>query len=164
MAVLFSLGRDEPDPTSQRSDDADMGSFLHDQLTCALPKGSVFCDVLLTMMAGMGYDTRPLAGRSLGEVLLSPQSDIHLLQAVKDCSKAMSAALDSRYETALATTIYYASLASALVHHDRKITQHPFETLDESFTLLIEKDWMAPELTELFSRARGICQSQRGEP
>jgi len=164
MAALFSLGRAEPNPTEQRSDDADMGAFLHEQLTCVLPKGSVFCDVLVTMMSGMGYDTRPLAGRSLGEVLLSPQSDVHLLVTVKECSKAISSALDSPSEVALATTIYYASLAVALVHHNRKITRHTYDTLDESFSLLIEKDWMTPALTELFARARSVCQSRRGEP
>jgi len=163
MAVLFSLGREEPNPTQQRSDDPDMRSLLREQLACVLPKGSVFCDVLVMMVGGMGYNTDPLAGRSLGEILLSPPSDIHLLQAVKDCSKAMSSALDSKAEAALATTVYYASLAGALVRHDRKITRHSYETLDESFTLLMEKDWMAPELMELFARAQAICQSRRGE-
>jgi hypothetical protein len=95
--------------------------------------------------------------------LLSPPPDLPLLQALKDCSKAMSSALDAKSEVALATTIYYASLAAALVHRDRKITQHSYGTLDESFALLIEKDWMAPELIALFSRARSVCQSRRGE-
>ena len=164
MAVLFSLGRADPNPAEQKSGNADMGSFLREQLACVLPNGSIFCDVLVMMIRGMGYDTRRLAGRSFGEVLLSPQSDVQLLQVVKDCSKVMSSALDSKAEATLATTIYYASLANVLVHHDRKITQHSYETLDESFKLLIEKKWMAQGLTELFAQARGICLSRRSEP
>lgn len=164
MKALLSLGGIDPDPTKPKRDPAHMRASLHEQLTCALPQGSVFCEVLVTMMSEVGYDTRALAGQTLGEILFSPQSDIHLLQVVKDCAKVMSSSLDSKVETALATTIYYAALASALVHHDRMMTQHSYETLGESLTLLIEKHWMAPELMTLFAQARSMCQSRRGEP
>jgi len=162
MAALFSLSRSEPDLAPCKSDPTDMATLLREHLMCPLPKGSVFCEVLITMMSGMGYDTRPLQGRCLGDLLFRRQSDAQLLQAVKDSSKAMSSALDSRSETALATTVYYASLASALANHDRKITQHSYERPDESFTLLMDKEWMASQLKELFARAQAICQKRRG--
>jgi len=39
------------------------------------------------------------------------------------------------------------------------ITKQSYEKLDESFALLIEKDWIAVELVELFSEARRVCQT-----
>jgi hypothetical protein len=113
------------------------------------------------LMDQEGCDTRSLAGKSLGEILLDARSDIHLLRAIKDCSKRLSYELESEADTALATTIYFASLASALVYHDEKITRNSYEKLDESFALLSAKRWMARELTELFGRARGICAGRR---
>jgi hypothetical protein len=163
MAGLFSMGAEEPDPTDERSVNETMATLLHEQLACALPRHSLLFDALLMMMDQEGHDTRSLAGRSLGRVLLEPQSDVDLLRAIKDCSKKLSHELDSEAETALATTVYFAALASALVHHDKKITQNSYEKLGESFTLLTAKKWMAQELIGLFGRARRICESRRGE-
>jgi len=160
LADVFSIGVDDPDPVG--GNDEGMAGLLREQLSCVLPRGSLLFDALVMMMGRLGCDVQSLAGRSLLEVLLSPQSDLGLLQAIKDCSKKMSFSLDSKMEAALATTIYYAALASALVHHDRKITQYSYDALDRSFTTFAAKKWIAPELAALFLRAGGICRDKRG--
>ncbi len=160
---LFSVSAGDPDPAGEKGDNEKMADLLRKQLTCPLAARSVLFDVLVMMMERQGYDTQPLAGRPLGEVLQNPQSDVGLLRAIKDCSKRLSCTLDSQAETALATTIYFAALAGALVYHDKKITQYSYEKLDESFALLIEKKWMAKELVELFSEARRTCQGRQGK-
>ncbi len=162
MADIFSISVDDPGPAGEEGHDQRMARLLREQLTCRVPKGSVFRDVVLMMMGQLGSDPQLLAGRSLQEVLLDSQADVGLLRAIKDCSKRLSGALDSEAERTLATTLYFAALASALVYHDEKITQSTYEKLDESFALLIKKNWMAHELIELFSRARQICESRRG--
>ena len=162
MADIFSMGANDPDPADEEQHDRRMAGLLREQLAYPMPKGSVFCDVMFMMMAQLGSDPGLLAGRRLQEVLLDSQTDVGLLQAIKDCSKRLSCMLDSEAETALATTIYFAALAGALVYHDEKITQSSYEKLDESFALLTEKKWMVGELVELFRRARRVCQSKRG--
>ena len=112
------------------------------------------------MMDQAGCDSDVLMGKSLSQVLLNPQPDLDLLRTIKDCSKTLSQTLDSETDTALATTVYFATLASALVFYKQKISQHSHRKLDESFALLVEKAWMAQELAELFSQARHICQSK----
>ena len=164
MQNLFLLGTGEPDPTDEEGDNKAMADLLREQLTCALPEHSLLFDALVMMMEQQGYDTQPLAGRPLGQVLSGPGSDIALLRAIKECSKTLSCTLDSEAEMALATTIYYAALAGALVHHDEKITQNSYDKLDESFALLSEKKWMAQELAELFSQGRRICRNRRNDP
>jgi len=163
MASLFSMSVGEPDPSDEEGEREQMAALLQEQLASALVKRSLLFDTLVMMLDQQGHDTRFLAGTSLGEVLLSPQSDIALLQGIKNCSKKLSERLNSQAESALATTLYFAALASALVHHDRKITQHSYEKLDESFALLIEKRWMDQGLAELFSRARRICEARRNQ-
>ncbi len=162
LAGLFSLGVEDADPACAADQDEKMAGLLREQLSCVLPKDMLLFDALVMMMGRLGCDVRSLAGRSLLEVLLSPQSDLGLLQAIKDCSKKLSFSLDSQTEAALATTIYYAALASALVYHGRKITQYPYATLDQSFTTFAAKKWLLPELAGLFSRARSLCQDKRG--
>ena len=162
LAELFSLGVEEENHVDDMGDDQAAGDLLHNQLTGTLPRDSFLLDSVLLMMGQLGCDVRPLAGKSLAEVLLNPKSDIGLLQAIKDYSKQLSCTSINEAETAVATTIYYAALASCLIYRDQKITHYSYETLDESFALLIKKKWMAPELVRLFSRARGVCQEKRG--
>lgn len=157
MAGLFAMGAGE------RSDDETLRDLLHEQLMCAEPRGSLLRETLVMMIDRTDGATGIPAGRTLGEVLLNPQSDLDLLGAIKDAGKTLSCTLDSKTETALARTVYFATIAAALVHHDAKITQHSCETLAESLALLIEKRWMAPELVELFSQARRICMSRSDE-
>jgi hypothetical protein len=161
MARLFALGVCEPDPADEKADSERMAALLREQLDSALTKRSLLFDALVLMLDQQGHDTRALTARSLGEVLLSPQSDIALLQGIKECSKKLSESLDSPAERALATTLYFAALAGALVHHDTKITQITCAKLEESFALLLDKKWMAEELRVLFSRAIRICQAKR---
>jgi len=161
MASLFSMGAGDPDPSDEKGDSERMAALLQEHLASALARRSLLLDALLMMMGQQDYDARLLAGKSLGEVLLSPQSDIALLQGIKDCSKRLSGTLDSEAEAVIAKTLYFAALASALVYHDRKITQSSYEKLEESFALLIEKKWMAEELKMLFSRAKHICEGKR---
>ena len=164
MQNLFSLGTAEPDPADKEGDNEKMAGLLREQLTCVLPEHSLLFDALVMMMEQQGYDTQPLAGKPLRQVLSGPGSDIGLLRAIKECSKTLVCTLDSEVEMALATTIYYAALAAALVHHDKKITHNSYEKLDESFALLVEKKWMAEELAALFSQAQRICQRRRNDP
>jgi len=163
MKSLFFMGAEEPVDTEERDDNERMASLLQEQLTRALPQGSLLLDALFMMLDRQGCDTRPLAGRSLGSVFLNPQTDPTLLEAIKNCSKELACTLDSEAERTLATTLYFAAMASALVHHDKKITQKGHRKLEASFVLLTEKKWMAQELVDLFSRARGICAADRSE-
>jgi len=163
MKRLFAMSREELNPGGERDENQQMKDLLREQLTRPLPRGTLFCDVLLMVMDQAAYDTKPLTGKSLREVLMSPQSDVSLLQAIKESSKKLSSTLDSEAEAALATTLYYAAIAGALVFHDRRITQNSPEKLAESFSLLIEKKWMTEELIDLFSRARHICAHEKDD-
>jgi hypothetical protein len=162
LAGLFSLAIDSP--VEGRDGQQRMAAMLREHLTCTLPAGPLLLDALMMMVARLGYETRSLAGKTLVEVLLEPRTDLGLLRAIKECCKRLSSGLESEAEAAIATTLYYAAGASALVYHDKKITQHSWDALDEAYRLLMEKPWMDRELAELFSRARSFCQGRGGQP
>lgn len=162
LGRLLSMGPKGIDSVDAMSDEKKIEALLRDRLTGALPKDSSLLDSLLAVMERLARDIQSLAGKSFGDVLLDPASDVGLLQAIKDYSKKLSSTIASEAESAIAITMYYAAIASCLVHHDKKITQHSYKNLDQSFATLTEKKWLTPELKELFSQARKICQ-QRGQ-
>ena len=158
MANLFALGSGESHAADERCHDEDMHALLHEQMTSLAPQGSLLRETLSMLIDPARTHGTVLEGKSLAEILLSPRSDLALLQALKDAGKTLSCTLESQSETALARTIYFAAIASALVHHSAKITRMTDEALAESLVLLSEKPWMTPNLIELFSQARRICR------
>jgi hypothetical protein len=162
LAGLFSLGIDCP--VEGREGQQRMAAMLREHLTCALPAGPLLLDALVMMVGRLGYEARSLGGKTLVELLLDPRTDLGLLRAIKECCKRLSSSLESKAEAAIATTLYYAAMASALVYHDKKITQHSYDALDEACALLMDKPWMDRELAALFCRARGLCQRCGGQP
>lgn len=160
MAGLFSVGSDEPNPEDQESNTVRMARRLQQHMTCTLPQGSLVCEALLMIMERLGGDLSSAKGQSLGQLLLAGPSDIELIKTIKESSKALLCDLDSRTDAALANVTYHAALASALVHHDEMISQYSFEKLSRSFAQLIGKRWMTKELVDLFTQARGICESR----
>ena len=162
LAELLSVGIDESDFLDKISDDKAIAGMLRNWLIKSLPKDSSLLDSLLVIMGRLGCGMQSLAGKSIGDVLLDPQTDIGLLQAIKIYGKKLSFTVDSEAEKAIAITMYHAAIANSLVHHDKKISQLSYDTLERSFALLVEKKWMTPELKEMFSQARGICRDKRG--
>ena len=162
LADLLAVGIDEPGFVDKISDDTAIAAALHNWLVRSLPQDASLLDSLLVIMGRLGCGMNALVGKSVGKILLDPQTDIGILQAIKTYGKKLSYTVDSPAENAIAITLYYAALANALVHHDEKISQQTYDTLGQAFDVLIEKKWMTPELTEMFSQARRICQEKRG--
>jgi len=163
MASLFAMGIDEPHAAAHKSDDHMLRDLLHEQLTCAEPKGSLLRDTLAMMMHRANTRANLPRERPLGDILLQPHSDVKLLEAIKDSSKTLSVTLESQTETALARTLYFAAIAAALVHHDVKITQNSYAVLAEAVASLQAKPWMTAELAELFAQAQEICRRRSNE-
>ena len=63
----------------------------------------------------------------------------------------------------MTTTIYYAAIAAALVHHDERITKYSWETLAERFSLLAQRMWIDQDIRDLFARAAGLCREKERE-
>lgn len=161
LADLFAVAAEDRVPTEADHADERLARMLRRQLTLVLPKNVLLFPGSSKVSDNQQCDLTSLAGRSLLQVLLNPEASLNQLQLVKEAAKRLTTTSVSEEERAIATTIYHAAIASCQVHYAKKITQHSYEKLVESFTLLMEKKWMAFELVELFSRARRICKSRR---
>ena len=158
MADLLSVGIDEANFLDEISDSETTAQVLQNQLVTSISRNSSLLDSLLVIIGKMGYGMESFSGKSLGDLLLNSDTDISLIKAIKTYSKKLSLTLDSGDKHNVAVTIYHAAIASGIVYHDQKISSSSYRTLVDSFTVFMEKDWLTPELKELFSRARDICR------
>jgi len=99
-----------------------------------------------------------LQGRTTGSLLLDRQTDPAILRLVKEHGKTLVRAGGPRTSRDAAVTVYYAAIASALVHHREKITHFPHGALSRSFRTLCAKRWIPVELRSLFAEAQGLCE------
>ena len=97
---------------------------------------------------------------SLGEILTGSEARLETLCLIREHAKQEASRESSEVKQATATTIYFATIANALVFHDRKLTTHSDESLERSFDELVQKPWMSKALGELFSKAREICRKR----
>lgn len=162
LADLFAMATE--DQLSAGTDcfsNEGLAKMLHAELTEVMPGNSSIFWAASEISENEQSDITSLTGQSLQGVLSSPKANVSQLKVIKEAGKRLTTSSDSKGERALANVIYHAAIASGLEHHGKKITQHSYNKLDESFALLMEKAWMTEELIELFSQARRICQSKR---
>jgi hypothetical protein len=159
LADLFAVALKNKASTDVESTKVNLAEILHEELVEIMPGGSLLFPAVSEVSVNHTCDATSLAGKSLQQVLFSTDCSVDQLQLLKNASKHLTLIAASEVERVVANTIYHAAIARCLILHNKKITRHSFEKLDESFALLIEKDWMVEELVELFSDARNICQS-----
>ena len=163
LADLFAVAVKNQASSEGNCAEENLAELLQGELTEVMPGRSLLFPAVTEISTNQQGSMITLAEQSLQQILFSPDSSINQLQLLKEAGKHLTISSVSEAERAIANTIYHAAIASCLVHHDNKITQHSYDKLDESFALLIEKKWMARELVELFSHARRICQTKRSQ-
>jgi hypothetical protein len=136
------------------ADSQDPAKILRERLRSPMPVEQVAVESLQEALAQVRQNVLPLAGVPVGELLLSPSTEVATLVTVKNHAKKLAAGLQrpgAEYDAMLA--IYFAAIASGLVFHRQKISAHSDETLIRAFRTLKDRPWMTWELAELFGKA-----------
>lgn len=162
LGRLLSVSACVPESVSDVSDDEIKAVMLRDLLGRRPADEPDLQEALRSISAQATGRAPHTLGRSLRELLLDPQSDTTILQAIKDHTKRLSATVTSGSQTLMTTTIYYAAIAAALVHHGERITKYSWENLAERFSLLAQRTWIDDDIKGLFARAAEGCR-QRGK-
>ena len=159
LADLFAVAVKSQESPGAECAEENLHQMLRDELAEIMPGSSLLFPAVSEISTSRQSDVALLVGQSLDQLFFGPEVTIGQLQLIKESSKRLTRTLASGAQRAVANTIYHAAIARCLTLHNKKITKHSYEKLDESFALLIEKDWMAAELVELFSDARRVCQT-----
>jgi hypothetical protein len=160
LGRLLSVSACVPESVSDMTEDQIKEVAFRDRLNRRLSDDPSLGDTLMSASGESAGDVRVALDRSLKEVLLDPQCSMIVLQAVKDHSKRVSAMVTSGSETLVATTIYYAAIAAALVHHDKRISRYSCESLVQRFSLLAQRAWIDGDVRGLFAQAAECCRER----
>ena len=154
---LLRICSEVDSPGEQISSDQRKAELLQDILAESLPvefPKSNLSEQLTTLCKISGIASE----ESIRDLLTCPKTDVRLLRMIRDNYKKKSKCADPEVEQ-VATTIYYAAIAYALVVHNIKITKFSLKNLQNAFSLLINTKWIPPVLSSIFVKACDYCQS-----
>ena len=154
---LLRICSEADSPGEQISSDQKKAELLQDFLAENLPVESPksnLSEQLTTLCKISGIASE----ESVRDLLTYPKTDVRLLRMIRDNYKKKSKCTDPEVEQ-VATTIYYAAIAYALVVHNIKITKFSLKNLQNAFSLLINTKWIPPVLSSIFVKACDYCQS-----
>jgi hypothetical protein len=91
--------------------------------------------------------------KSFADLFHHPAPPIELLESIKDFAKANLDHPESALPDEIATTLYYSSIATALVRLDKRITQLPDADLQRGLRWVMDQAWLDAPTRELLGKA-----------
>ena len=159
LLSLLSEGLNTSSDTSSTSDD-----IRKDRLLEWLSGSFIINTVLINSGRFPSYLTsylRHLPGElSLANVLLDSGTPIEVLELTRKRFKQEADMQEQKNssEYAVATTLYYAAVASALLHHGRMTANMTLQDFFDALTVFLQKSWIPPELIRLFRNTLTQCR------
>ena len=96
---------------------------------------------------------------SLRALLFCSDTDISILQKIRKQGKTLLHQAKTPEMQDVATTLYYAAIASALVFHNEKISKLSKDKIWQTLSILSEATWQPSDLVKLFKRAQKYCNT-----
>lgn len=128
--------------------DRDLSAILRFRLACPLASS------VATASTGGGSEETPDPGRhTLRDLLTSTTPDLELLRAVRDYAKQTRSQAGGALPNVVATVLYYAAIAAALVRCDRKITSLSDQAMRDGFRWSAARPWIAVSVRTILETA-----------
>ena len=162
IARLLAIGLETADAEDDLSDSRTTAEVLREMLESKLPLDPTIPDSLPAVLDRPCDDLLPPPSQTLQDLLLDSQTGLTVVKALKDYSKELTRRRREEATRAAATVIYYASIANALVFHDKRITQHSYGKLQKAYEDLEQKKWIPSDLKRLLKKAKAACQQRKG--
>lgn len=159
LAEIWQIGSNLSD-SADVSQDQMKTEQLREYLAASLPLDAETTQLLPKGLGRLCQELRPFTGMTIGNLLLDKNTDIETIRYIKELGKKQENAASSEAERAAATALYYAAIAHALVYHEQKITEFPYQDLDTWFNSLLMHNWITPGVSELFKQAQAFCARQ----
>ena len=157
LSKLWQMGKDIPQQQADFNEEQRKAELLQAQLAESLPLDAGMQHLLPNILAAVCRKFKPFIGCSIKDLLLDPQTDLLVIKTIKDLQKKRAESACSELQQDVATVVYYAAIASALVYHHIKITKFSYKALDCTFTELSQNNWLIKDLKILFISALELC-------
>lgn len=167
LARLWEIGDDTPTAQDGPTKEQKRAELLRDRLAEPLPLEPTVARTLPATLSYVLDEFTPFVGCSVEALLFDPDSDPSVIWQIKEQYRQKAESCPSELERQVATVIYYAAIASALLFHEEtlfrvnRITLFSYRELEEHFSQLLDIDWLTQDLAHLFKRACAICQERR---
>jgi DNA-directed RNA polymerase specialized sigma24 family protein len=167
LARLCEIGDDTPGGQDRPNRKQEEMELLRDRLADPLPLDPGVARTLPAALRHVLEHFAPFPDCSVGALLLDPDIDSSVLWQIKDRYREKAESSPSELERQVATVVYYAAIANALVFHEEslfgenKITTFSYSELEGHLSQLLEIDWLTTDLASLFERAYVICRGRR---
>ncbi len=158
IARLLSFGTESDTPGGNAGTQKPTGDTIRDMLGAELAIDVSRSASIRAMLGQRAPALFSRPGRTIQDLLLGPATRLDDLKALKEYGKTLVRQSTTDAARAVASTIYYAAIAAALVLHGETITQHSHADLARGLGILAEKEWMVPELGQLLTEARKRCR------
>ncbi|MBN2314338.1 MAG: hypothetical protein JXM79_10440 [Sedimentisphaerales bacterium] len=167
LARLWEVGDDPPTHQEGLTKEQRRAELLCDRLAEPLQFDPTAGRLLPTTLRYVLGQFSPFVNCAVGALLLDPGTDPSVIWRIKEQYRAKAESCPSELERQVATVIYYAAIASALLFHEEtlfrenRITLFSYRELEEHFSHLVNNDWLTHDLVSLFTRAHIGCQERR---
>ena len=161
LARLLAIGLEKGDEEEKPSGERSVAEVLRDALSACPILDPAKLGSLPAVLNRPCAEMQAVAGRTIAELLFDSKTDLAIIRTLKEYGKELARRSGPEAEKAAVTAIYYAAIASALVFHGNKVTQHSCGALQESYEDLEQKEWISPDLKDLFKRAKAACQEKK---
>ncbi len=149
LVQLLAMGLDQKDKRTGNEASRTKCDILQDMLMGELPLDPAVPESLPAVLKGPCEELSAVAGQTMSQLLLNPQTDLAAIRTLKDYGKALSRRGAQEPEHAAAIVVYYAAIASALVFCGQRITRHSYGTPHEAYARLGKEPWVSSELRGL---------------
>lgn len=156
---LLDLGLGSEQTEEPTDSDEKKSDLLYEILKRPLPLDDSVFDTLPLILQDQASNLSSISGKALWDLLLDSETDLTVLNKIKNFAKREGKAVKSEEESDVFLVIYYASIACALLYHQDKITRHTDENLDYFFSFYTDKSWIPPDLVNLFITTKGKIKS-----
>jgi len=143
--------------------DEELGALLRHQMTAPMQVDLINLERGLALKVRNLAEAQGLTLKSFGDLLAHPNPPVELLKITKDFAKACRLSPHSPVPREIASVLYFACIAAALVRCRRRITGLTNDALAEGFRWVLSQPWLDAPTRSLVEESLLFLNTLTGE-
>jgi hypothetical protein len=143
--------------------DEELGAIMRHQLSAPLQVDLINLERGLAVKVRNLAESQGLTLKSFGDLLAHPHPPVELLKITKEFAKACRLSPRGPLPREIASVLYFACIAAALVRCRRRITGLTNEALEEGLHWVLARPWLDASTRALVEEALHLLKTHGGE-
>ena len=156
---ILKVCAEESSSEPEAGSDLQRSELLEDLLEEPLPGGRIDQSSISKHLDSVCDISGLTDSVSLRELLFHPDTAISALHRTRKHGKILLRQARSPIQQDVATTLYYAAIASALVFHNERISRLSKDKLRQTLSTLSQATWLPSDLATLLKKALMCCRA-----